>query len=364
MDRERSANSNSNSKNTSSERGTDLEYPEDPVSWNSPYYIERDLERPYNEADCCEALTKSGALIRIKAPRYMGKTSLMSRILHYASQNGCKAVSISFKPVGGERFANLDHFLQWFCAGVADKLNLPDQLANYWTGDLLFSDRKCNNYFQKYLLPAVKEPLAVGLDDIDQIFYFSEVAQVFFGLLREWHEAAQTETIWQKLRLVLVHSREVYIPLKINQSPFNVGMPIEPQEFNLAQMRDLAQRHNLRLSEDEIRQLREMVGGHPYLVRVAFYQLARQRITLKELLQTAPTEAGLYSNHLRRHFLNLKSDSDLLEAMKQVVIANNPVHLDSDETFKLRSMGLVKLQDNNTVKPSCNLYRQYFGDRL
>jgi len=31
-----------------------------------------------------------------------------------------------------------------------------------------------------------------------------------------------------------------------------------------------------------------MVGGHPYLVRVALYQIARAEITLEHLLQIAP----------------------------------------------------------------------------
>ncbi|MEG3987073.1 AAA-like domain-containing protein [Microcoleus sp. S28C3] len=39
-------------------------------------------------------------------------------------------------------------------------------------------------------------------------------------------------------------------------------------------------RHRLNWSNQEICDLREMVGGHPYLVRVALYQVAKGRITL------------------------------------------------------------------------------------
>jgi serine/threonine-protein kinase len=34
----------------------------------------------------------------------------------------------------------------------------------------------------------------------------------------------------------------------------------------------------------------EMVGSHPYLVRVALYQVAKGRITLERLLKVDPTE--------------------------------------------------------------------------
>jgi hypothetical protein len=92
--------------------------------------------------------------------------------------------------------------------------------------------------------------------------------------------------------LVIVHSKEVYIPLNINQSPFNVGLPIELPELNQAQVEDLVRRHGLSFSAHQFDRLMAMVGGHPYLVRVALYQIARGRMTLEQLLKVAPTEEG------------------------------------------------------------------------
>ena len=57
-----------------------LESPESQVPLNSLFYIERSAK----EANCYDTILESGALIRIKAPRKMGKTSLKSRILDYA----------------------------------------------------------------------------------------------------------------------------------------------------------------------------------------------------------------------------------------------------------------------------------------
>lgn len=53
----------------------------------------------------------------------------------------------------------------------------------------------------------------------------------------------------------------------------------------------------------------------------------------------------------------------LLAAVKQVMMANRAVNVDTTEAFKLRSMGLVKFQGNQVV-PLCDLYKQYFGHRL
>lgn len=335
-----------------------LEIPEGQVPLDSAFYV----ERPPVEADCYQQILQSGALIRIKAPRQMGKTSLMSRVLDYASQHGCETTFVNFQSADAEFLGNLDLFLQWFCASITDNLNLPEKLSVYWQG-VLGSKNKCTNYFQRYLLPEINSPIALGLDEVDEIFKHPQIATDFFGLLRAWHERAKNDSAWKKLKLIIVHSKEVYIPLNINQSPFNVGFPVDLPELNQQQVQDLLQRHQLNWSNSQIEKLMMLVGGHPYLVRVALYQIAQARMTLNELEQIAPTEAGPYNDHLRRHLLNLQDDEQLLAALKQVVTADAPVDVGTTAAFKLRSMGLVKFQGNK-VMSLCNLYSKYFGDRL
>ena len=206
-------------------------------------------------------------------------------------------------------------------------------------------------------------PLALGLDEVDQIFQHPKIATDFFGLLRAWHEQGKNEPVWKKLRLIIVHSKEVYIPLNINQSPFNVGLSIELPELTQAQVQSLVQLHDLNWSEEQVERLMAMVGGHPYLVRRALYQIGRGRMTLEQLLRVAPTEAGPYGDHLRRHLFNLEENADLHSAIQQVVAADSPVEIGAAEGFKLRSMGLVKFQ-GNAVMPLCGLYRQYLRKRL
>jgi AAA-like domain/Trypsin-like peptidase domain len=336
----------------------ELEFPTGQVDLESKFYV----DRPPIESDCYRAIKNPGALIRVKAPRQMGKTSLLARILHHGKLQGYEAAPVYFEQADGEVFSKLDKFLYWFCTSITYELNLEDKLADYWKGALGSKD-KCTNYFQKYLLSKISTPLVLGLDEVDLIFQKNAIATDFFGLLRAWHERAKSQPIWKKLRLVIVHSKEVYIPLNINQSPFNVGLPIELPELNMAQMQDLLQWHKLHWTQEEVKSLQAMVGGHPYLVREALYRIARGEMTLKELLQIAPTEEGFYCEHLRRHLINLEENQELLEAMKQVVATNTPIGIDTRRSFKLRSMGLIKMKGNDAV-PWCELYRQYFRDRL
>lgn len=335
-----------------------LENPEGSVSLNSPFYI----ERPPIELDCYDTILKPGALIRVKAPRQMGKTSLMQRILAHSKQNEYQTAYLNFQSADSEFLSNIDDFLRWFCGMITEELELEDRLENLWKGSL-GSKAKCTNYFRRYLLKTINQPLTLGLDEVDQVFQHLEIAQEFFSLLRVWHENGKNQPDWQKLRLVIAHSKEVYIPLNINQSPFNVGLPIELPELTFEQISELVKRHGLNWSVREVNSLMEMVDGHPYLVRKALYEMTRHQLSFAEFIETAPTQSGIYNDHLRRHLLNLQDNEKLAEAMKEVVLSNKPIRLEESEAFQLRSMGLIKRVGNDVV-PLCNLYRLYFSDRF
>jgi hypothetical protein len=336
------------------------ELPGGQVELTSGFYI----DRPPIESRCYETIAQPGALIRIKAPRQMGKTSLMARILHHAEQQGSRTVALSFQLANRKIFANSDTFLQWFCASIGQELGMLDQLPKCWQlADLIGSNQCCKAYFEQYLLSDSSKPLTLGLDESDRLFESPEIADDFFGLLRALHEEAKRRDIWKKFRLVVVHSTEVYIPLDVNKSPFNVGLPIELPEFNSPQVQELAARHGINWSATEVTKLMALVGGHPYLVRLAMYRIARQDVTLNQLLKSATTEAGVYSDHLRRHLWNLEKYPELIEAMREVSSVSKPVRLRLEFAFKLNSMGLVKLE-GNYCSARCNLYQEYFRDRL
>ncbi|MGD1809501.1 AAA-like domain-containing protein [Dapis sp. BLCC M126] len=345
---------NISSNNITQVPESQLEPPSGQVPLNSPFYIERS---PI-ESECFQAIMKPDALIRIKAPRQMGKSSLLSRILAHASQQGYRTVYLNFQTIDAEFLENLDKFLQWFCANVSDELDLEEQLDKYWK-KVLGVKKRCTKYFDKYLLTEIKTPIVLGLDEVDEIFQNPDLATQFFALLRAWHEQGKNNPDWQRLRLIIVHSKEVYIPLNINQSPFNVGLGIELPEFNLEQVKDLVQRHGLMWSDEQIEKLMEMLGGHPYLVRLGLYEIASRKMTLERVLELAPTDEGPYYNHLHRHLLNLQKDETLQTAITKVVNAETPVEVGTIEGFKLRSMGLVKFR-GNAVVPLCGLYREYF----
>ena len=80
-------------------------------------------------------------------------------------------------------------------------------------------------------------------------------------------------------------------------------------------------------------------------------------------MQNSPISAGIYGDRLQEQLGNLQQQPELLASFIGVVKSSTPVELDVVEAFKLESMGLVNLQ-GNLATVSCELYRQYFGDRL
>ena len=332
-----------------------IEFPSGSVPLHSNLYIER---TPI-EARAYSQIKQPGSLIRIKAPHQMGKSSLLLRILARASHIGMRTVTLNLHQAEGKVCTCLDKFLRWFCCNISRQLKLESKLDDYWDEDM-GSKVSCTAYFQGYLLAQIDSPIVLALDEVNQIFEYPEIASEFLSLLRSWHEEAKVIDIWQKLRLVVVHSTEVYIPLNINQSPFNVGLPIWLPMFTTEQVEELVQRHGLNWANgSEIEQLMEMVNGHPYLIRVALYHLSRYQLSLEKLLKEAATLTGIYSNHLRRHWISLQQHPELKLALQQVINSRDSIRLEAITAYKLESMGLIKLNGDRAT-PGCELYRLYF----
>jgi hypothetical protein len=333
-----------------------LESPEGQVPVASGLYIERSTI----EQTCYQEILQPRAFIRIKAPRKMGKTSLIARILDYGSSQNYHTVRLSLHCAGTQVFASSDRFLRWFCTNVTKQLGLESRLNGYWDEDM---GALINStiYFQGYILKEISNPIVLALDGIDQLFQYPELAGDFFVLLRSWYEETKDSSVWQKLRVVMAHSVEVYIPLPTNRSPFNVGLAIELPTFNQEQVQDLAQRHQLQLTKPEIEQLMKLTGGFPYLIRLALYQSSRLNIPLKTLLQDATTDRGIYQQHLQSLLWNIQQHPKLPDAFKQVLTA--PIQLEIEVAFKLKSLGLVHLVENQAIV-SCELYREYCRNYL
>jgi AAA-like domain/CHAT domain len=319
------------------------------------------LVRSRLEQRCYEELLKPGMLIRIKSPEKMGKSLMMNRVLNSVEQNGYRTVIIDLDEVNQEIFSDINIFLKWLCSMVGDRLNIDRDPEENWK-KFLGANRNCTKFFENYFLSTTEKPLVIAFDNFDCIFDHPNIETDFCGLLRSWFEKVNANKVWENLRQIIVYSQESYAEKDINQSPFNVGVSVELGELDAVEMLALANTYTLSWTTQEIEKLMDLIGGHPYLMQLAFDQIINQEISLDELLRTAPTEEGIYGDYLNERLQSLEENL-LVDAMREVVKYDKPVRLGSKETFRLDSMGLIKRQGND-VGPRCNLYRLYFKDRL
>ena len=334
-----------------------LELPDGQVPLNSNFYI----ERPH-EAIAYEEIVNPGALVVIKSPPNMGKTSLMIRILDHARSQNYQTVTINFQLAEAYVLSDIGKFLRWLMANIALQLGIESQINQYWNEDLGIKI-SCTNYFQKYILEQLSEPLVLAFDEIDNLLKHPEIVEEFLPMLRFWHEEANNAEIWQLLRMVIVHPTDIYLPVDINRSPFNLGLPIILPEFNFEQIQDLALRYQFQQEmqdvEQSLKSLMGMVGGYPYLIRLAFHALSTREITVEQLLIEAPTSSSIYRSFLQRYLVVLEKFPQLTDLFQLVVTADSPVQIYNNAAYQLESIGLVKLEGDN-VAPSCELYRLYF----
>ena len=212
-----------------------LEYPEGAVPVDSSFYV----ERPPNEQRCYEAIKKPGCLIRIKAPQQMGKSSLLARIIQQATSEENITITIDFGIADEQFFSNLDNFLYCFCNIVIDEIGrnnpellekLSDKLDKRWKScKRVGYNQACRNYFERDLFPEIKKSLVLSLETVDRLFQYPGIYKDFFALLRAVHEDTKRRDTWKQLRLILAYSTEAYVEVDLNQSPFNVGLPVELQ---------------------------------------------------------------------------------------------------------------------------------------
>ncbi|NEO66310.1 MAG: hypothetical protein F6J98_40375, partial [Moorea sp. SIO4G2] len=137
-------------------------------------------------------------------------------------------------------------------------------------------------------------------------------------------------------------------------------------EFSDQQVNEFAQSYGLTLSVDSVTKLMAMVGGHPDLLSQGFDYLKNNQPaekTLDTLLALAPTEAGIYGSHLYLLLTSIQEHPQLLDAVKLLLSTTKPVRLDATITRKLESIGLVE-RHGNDCSLRCNLYREYFSDRI
>jgi serine/threonine-protein kinase len=342
-----------------------LEEPGGVVALNNPFYIIRKGEK-----DFIQSVTNENVLLKIFAPRQYGKTSILSRIIEAATNKSFYVASFSFQLLEINQLQNLDDLVTQICISCAESASRPyDEYASkydeIWKNKFeKSSKRKCDKFFEQYLLKVIDKPIVLAIDEADRIFPFKDVSSEFFSLLRLWSEQTKIKgkEIFKKLKIVVSYSTEASLAIPDQtQSPFNTGQHFDAFEFSEEEVKRLISLHALTLSEEQIVRLTELIGGHPYLIRKFLYCLVNSDSKFEDLIDRSFTDGGPFNDHLKRQYWSVSRKEGYLKTLKDIITTG--ISHDKEICDKLFSAGLIK-GDTPKVKIKNKLYEQYFRNKL
>lgn len=319
------------------------------------FYIERDSDERLKRS-----IAKSGTTVTIRASRQTGKSSLLVRGIHHA-HSSANVVYLDLQSIEHGEFESADQFLKYFAGAVARKLRLDIAMVNQIWRDKLGPQDKLVKVMEEYILPKSDKQIILAIDEADRLLgvpYHSD----FFALMRSWHNNRAIDPQWNKLNIAMVIATEPYLLISNpNQSPFNVGMKINLEDFSREQVQDLNHRHGDPIKDKDLESFFELLNGHPYLTRKALYLLVSEHWTWDNLYKHAADDQGPFADNLRRQLWFIQEDKDLQDALQQVLYQNK---CDNDKVlWRLLRAGLVKgLGDRYYCR--CGLYDKYFRDHL
>ena len=329
-----------------------LEAPAGAMRPESPFYVER-----VADSQLGRQLAGEGTTTTIQAGRQTGKTSLLMHAIHATQLEDRKVIYLDFQLVDDSSQADLVSFLRLLSEAIAEQLDLEwDLVDGYWQ-TARNPAQTFNRFLQREVLQRLDQEILLAIDEAD-VLLEAAYRKHFFALLRAWDSRRAFDASWRKLNLVMVISTHPYLLIDdVNLSPFNVGLTIQLQDFTPGQVADLNGRHGSPLKPAEISALTNLVGGHPYLVRQAYYTLVSEGLSLAGLLAAAASPEGPFGKHLLFYEHSLMKNPILMAAFQQVLHGQKAPEESLLE--RLSAVGLLQHAEGKW-RPRCGLYEKFF----
>jgi len=322
------------------------------VPGDSKFYVRRPADEEFEEA-----LSRHESIVLIKGPRQIGKTSLIGRGMRKADEKGWRYAHTDFQKLSSRQLESETSFYRVVASTLARQAGFEFDFDGEWI-DALGENMNMDGFMTE-LLNASDRPLVWFIDEADRLFA-SPFASDFFGLVRSWHNARATDWRgpWSRFTVVIGYATEAHLFIKdLNQSPFNVGHPIELPSFSLENVIDLNERYGRPLgrAEDTVA-LHALVGGQPFLTRRALDIVAQGKMTADQLFVEADKEDGPFGDHLKRLLVSVTQLPTVWEALMQSL--TSPDLADSDGLYRLVAAGIL-IRTQRRYELRYELYRRY-----
>ncbi len=325
----------------------------------SRFYVKRTTDDELNNA-----VSNRHSIILIKGPRQVGKTSLMARGLQLARESGSRVAFIDFQTLTKKQLETSDTLFMALGQMLEEQLDLDTSPSEVWKPER-GATMNFNRYLKNVVLAPELPPFVLGMDEVDRLFFCSYGSEVF-GLFRSWHNARAGDPAgpWRRLTLVMSYAVEAHLFITdLNQSPFNVGTRLTLSDFDLNHLRDLNERYDSPIPDEEgLKRFFELLGGKPFLVRMGLHELVSKGMSLEALAESADADDGPLGEHLQRLLTLLQKDDVLCDVLRTIL--KGQTSQDMDSFFRLRSAGIVSGDMASDMRFRSLVYQRYLARHL
>jgi hypothetical protein len=344
------------------------------MSTDSPYYVEREADRSIRDLfyGPKTSFVLNNKTVTIKGHKQSGKSSLLVRIEAWAVEQGCTTCYIDFQGKDDEELKTTGDLFRSIANSISDELHIDFDPELEWKADGRWKE-KLTSFVEAKVLALGEQEVVFLFDEADLTFPYGEVCKVLFSTLRFWHNKRprdHKDRGWKRLWLIVAHSTEPSLWIRdLNQSPFNVGQSVVLEDFDERkvvprEVPELNERYQSPLrTDEEIRGLLELVGGHPFLARLALDRLVAQSCSFAELESTAINpESPFVTLHLKHLWELIQADKSLVSALREILRYGK---CDDGKSFeRLDAAGLSRVDASGRVSLRYKIYNDYFRQKL
>lgn len=290
-------------------------------------------------------LSDAGSPVVLLGPARSGKTAVLRHVLDAAcradaaaGKESC-AVLVEIDAFGPEARQSYEDFLYELASRVVEGVEGDDAwTAEAWSRSGVPAQR-LRWLLKNRIMNRITGRLILALESADQLPRFGFWENVL-GLLRSWAQESNTPP-WDRLRIVIAVSTEpTLLKEEIHRSPFfNAALLVRLDDLGASQVRDLQALYRLRWTAEELGQLTALVGGHPYLLRLAMYESALRGTSVQKLIADALNDGGVFGDFLGQ--LRRKLGPELLATVCRL-LQGGDVELHPDVEDRLRGAGLLR----------------------
>jgi hypothetical protein len=328
----------------------DISYETGPLPFDSPWYIERKVDR-----QLINYFSRNGRTAALCGAPQMGKSSLAIRVEHRLQDAGYRLARVNIRDdLPASAFADEGSFFAALADAIARELNTTRPPAGR------FSPRAAPSDFSAFLLsdvlPQAQGKVLMVLDRLDHLFDQPCSAQAL-SALRALHNRTANPP-FNQMRMLLIHTlhpRQQQGPLG---SVFDVAKKFPVGDFSLDEVRTLTARHALKLAANAVPDLHWLLGGHPALTRQAWNEMADGQAIPQELIEAAGRNGGPFENHLLGLRHEFRRNLPLARAYLDLIRGTGRP---TEQLFEgLLLLGVVNGDWHGEATVRCGLYEKWF----